>query len=66
MRAGDLIKHRRNDSTALVINILADVDARDPEYDREWAIVLFTGDSRSATVPYKILKENWKVINEKL
>jgi len=66
MQAGDLIKHRRNDSTALVISVVADKDVRDPEYDQEWATVLFTGDSRAATVPYELLKKNWKVINEKL
>jgi hypothetical protein len=66
MSPGNLIKHRKNNSTALVINILTDTGAPKPECDREWAVVLFTGDSRSATVPYKLLKENWKVINEKL
>ena len=66
MSPGNLIKHKRSDSTALVIDVVTDTDSRDSGYDREWAIVLFTGDSRSATVPYKILKENWKVINEKL
>ena len=63
MSPGDLIKHRRNDSTALVIDIIIDREPRDPEYDREWATVLFVGDSAAATVPLKIIKENWEIID---
>ena len=63
MRAGDLIKHKRNDSTALVINIVRDKDARDPQYDYDWATVLFTGDNRASTVPLKIIKENWEIVD---
>jgi len=63
MRAGDLIKHKRNDSTALIIDVVLDRDARDPEYDREWATVLFTGDSRATTVPLKLIQENWECAN---
>ena len=57
MQAGDLIKHRRNDSTALVIGVVVDKD------DREWATVLFTGDGRTSTVPLKLIKENWEIID---
>ena len=63
MQPGDLIKHRRNDSTALVVAISVDKDERDPEYDREWATVLFTGDGRASTVPLKLIKENWEIID---
>jgi hypothetical protein len=63
MQAGDLIKHRRNDSTALVISVVVDKDGRDPEYDREWATVLFTGDGRTSTVPLKLIKENWEIVD---
>jgi hypothetical protein len=62
MRNGNLIKHKRKNSTALVVNIVLDEDVRDPEYDCEWATVLFTGDSHTSTVPYKILKENWEIV----
>jgi len=63
MQAGDLIKHRRNDSTALVIGVVVDKDVRDPGYDRSWATVLFAGDGRISTVPLKLIKENWEIIN---
>jgi hypothetical protein len=63
MRTGDLIKHLKNDSTALIINVVHDKDRRDPEYDREWAVVLFTGDEHACTVPLKLIKENWETID---
>jgi hypothetical protein len=63
MQAGDLIKHRRNDSTALVISVVVDKDVRDPGYDRSWATVLFAGDGRTSTVPLKLIKENWEIID---
>ncbi len=63
MQAGDLIKHRRNDSTALVIGVVVDKDVRDPGYDRSWATVLFAGDGRISTVPLKLIKENWEIID---
>ncbi len=65
MHPGDLIKHRKNDSTAVVVDISVDKDDRDPEHDREWATVLFTGDGRPSTVPFKLIKENWEVIDGK-
>jgi len=66
MRAGDLIKHKKTTSTALVIAIVLDRDARDPEYDRDWVRVWFTGDNRLSTVPLELIKENWEIIDGKI
>ena len=63
MLAGDLIKHRRNASPALIIDITHDKDDRDPEYDQSWATVLFTGDQRASKVPLKLIKENWEIVD---
>ena len=63
MIAGDLIKHKRNTSTALIIDIVHDKDDRDPQYDHAWATVLFTGDQRASKVPLKLIKENWEAVD---
>ena len=66
MSPGDLIKHKRSNSTALVVGIAADRNPRGSERDREWVTVLFTGDRQVATVPYKIIKENWEIVDDKI
>ena len=65
MQVGDLIKHKRNNSIALVLRVTLDRQERDPEYDREWATVLFNGDERVSVLPLKLIKENWEVLDGK-
>jgi len=66
MKIGDLIKHKKAKSTALVLDTFVGKNSDSLTHPIEWARVLFSGDSRITTVPFKLLKENWKVMNGKI
>jgi len=57
MKPGDLIKHKRSDTRAVVTKVF--------KGKKEMvATVLFSNDIRLCTAPLKILEDNWEVISE--
>tara|TARA_R110000824_G_scaffold150209_6_gene320752 strand:+ start:10949 stop:11146 length:198 start_codon:yes stop_codon:yes gene_type:complete len=64
MKAGDLLKHKQNNRTAIIIDIFIR-ESHELEYrHEEYAKVLFSGECGVTRAPLKILKDNWEVINE--
>ena len=63
MKVGDLIKHKKTATTALILNIYMTEHLL--EYrNEEWVEVLFSGELAPSKAPLKLLKDNWKTINE--
>jgi hypothetical protein len=63
MKIGNLIKHKKAVTTAVIVDIF--MSGNDLEYrNEEWAVVLFSDESATTRVPLALLKDNWEVINE--
>ena len=57
MKAGDLIKHKRTDTRAVVAEVF--------EGEKQtFATVLFSNEIKLCTAPLKILEDNWEVVSE--
>jgi len=64
MKAGDLVKHKHTDRTAVIINIFMR-ESHCLEYrHEEYVKVLFSGEHAPSTAPLQLLKKNWEIINE--
>ena len=63
MKIGDLIKHKKAETTAIIVDIF--MSGHELEYrNEEWALVLFSDNSTTSKAPLGILKGNWEVISE--
>ena len=63
MKVGDLIKHKKVDTTGIILSIF--MSTQHLEYrTEEYARVVFSGDLGTSSAPLKLLKENWEVISE--
>jgi hypothetical protein len=64
MKVGDLLKHKQNNRTAIIIGIFIR-ELHELEYrHEECAEILFSGEHKTTRAPLKILENNWEVINE--
>jgi len=68
MKIGDLIRHRSQQTMAVVLDIYLTNTTQpgsDLEYRaEEYAKILFGDTARPCRAPLKLLKENWEIINE--
>ena len=63
MKIGSLIKHKKADSTAIIVDIF--MSGHHLEYrNEEWAVVLFSDESTTSRAPLALLQDNWEVISE--
>jgi len=57
VKTGDLIKHKRNDTRAMITKVF--------KGEKEMvATVLFSNETKLTTAPLKLLEDNWEVISE--
>jgi len=60
MKIGDLIKHKRTNLTAIIINIFHSKRTKTP-----LATVIMSDDQhRPCTANLRILEKNWEILNE--
>ena len=63
MKVGDLVKHKKVDTTGIILDIF--MSGHELEYrNEEWAVVLFSDNPTTSRAPLELLKDNWEVISE--
>jgi len=63
MKIGNLIKHKKNATTAVIVDIF--MSGHELEYrNEEWAVVLFSDHATTSRAPLELLKDNWEIISE--
>ena len=63
MKVGDLIKHKKVETTGIILDIF--MSGHELEYrNEEYAKVIFSGDLSTRIASLKLIKDNWEIISE--